>query len=224
MMHLRSLRGFTLVEVLVATSVTAIAVAAAVSILVSLSKEKRRNEILLNLSAIRLEFQEHLLRNRDWQATKGANPAMSCFNGSTATSCASLIASGKQPLKLVSGDSSLIYDSANPQSGYTLQGAACDTYGSSKDCVIKPLLTWEVQCNTAFDPSCVSPLVNTDLGFIYSGPDIGSINFKIYGFHLSNSTFPFPSTGACTGAVPVCTATQAAICEAGAWTCEEFGL
>jgi hypothetical protein len=91
------------------------------------------------------------------------------------------------------------------------------------DCILKPDLKWKAECNLIADPTCLSPLIVVDLNFTYSGPSVGAINFASYGFRLSKATFPLSVGHPCSGPIPACTVSQAAICESSAWVCREFG-
>ena len=129
-----------------------------------------------------------------------------------------------RPLKLAD-IGGVIYDGTILGTGYTLTGATCTTYGApNTDCVLRPLLTWKAQCDAAVDPLCERPVILIRLDYAYNGPDLGPINFQSQGFAISQPTFPLAATEACTGVIPICTATQAAVCVSSTWTCEEFGL
>lgn len=219
--------GLTLFEILVALAITSVLTAVIGDALLSEIKVQKRAELLATIASVRLNFQELIVRQKDWSVTTSKTSSMSCFSGSTPTSCAWAASLGPQPLALYSSTSAVtpVYDSAVGDSGYTAQGQACGTFGKSNDCILKPLLTWSLQCNLAADPSCKGPLVIVHLDYKYIGVDLGSIHLSAYGFDIAKTTFPVTPTGACVGSPPVCTNPgETSICEAGTWTCRGFGL
>jgi hypothetical protein len=213
---------------MVAIAMAGISVLIAAQILTLTARAKSRNDFLIVVSELRQTFQQAVIRTADWTITKAQNPAMACFAGGSASTCSGQAAAAgyPQPFKLYSADGAVIYDATNPASGYTLNGAACTTFGTTApaSCLIKPLLTWNLQCNLAIDPSCLSPLVVIDLDYQYNGASLGPINFATYGFHLLIPTFAYRQTPTCSGAIPICTGSQQVVCVARTWTCKEFGI
>jgi hypothetical protein len=187
-----------------------------------LIKEKSRADLLMTVADLRLRFQRAVLKSQDWAATQSHESNMSCFSGTLPSSCLTTASLGFQPLKVYESGS-LFFDSSSSTAGYTRSGVACSTYGTTGDCILKPDLKWKAECNLIADPTCLSPLIVVDLNFTYSGPSVGAINFASYGFRLSKATFPLSVGHPCSGPIPACTVSQAAICESSAWVCREFG-
>jgi hypothetical protein len=209
---------------MISLAIGSVVVLAISTALYDLSKEQARANALLSLAEIQLSFQNALLRSSDWDQTKSQNPNMSCFAGKDPSDCSALASQPPQPLKLYSGGQ-LLYDAGNSQSGYDAHGAPCSTYGSSTDCIFKPLLNWHAECNFGIDPSCQSPLVVVNLTYTTTKNDYSSVNFASLGFSIANVPFALSSAGVCPAAPPAsCPAGQEAICEQTGWTCREFGL
>lgn len=225
--------GFTVGELLIAAGITAVVMSAVAASIVSLMKQKKRADFLVALSGVRLELQQTIVRADDWAKTKTMNPGMACIAGSVplaggcpafASSSNGLGLSAPSPLKLYNASGTVVYDSSDPASGYTMNGAPCSGFGTAVDCIVKPKLDWQAQCNLSVDPQCRGPLLLVTLGYVYGGPDLGPINFSLYGFEIASVTFPLSGVAqACSGPLPACGGGRAIVCESGIWTCEEFG-
>ena len=211
-----------MIELITAIGVSAIIIVLASTVFYRLYQEKMRADFVFALTSIRISFQQSVINSQTWALTQSNTPAMGCFSGGTPAPCVG-IGTTATDMVIYSGTTPL-YDSTNATAGYTLEGLPCATYGAPGACVIKPHVTWLLQCNSVIDPTCLSPLVILNLNYAYNGPDVGATNLNSYGFQITKATFPVKSSTTCTGAVPPCTATQAAMCQGGSWVCEEFGL
>ena len=221
---MRRVNGFSLAEVVVALGVGSIAVLISTTILVQLYGAKRRADFLVGLSDIRVSFQRAILDGQSWDQSRLSDSMMNCFSGAQST-CLALNGMAARDFKIFSG-SQLLFDSTDALAGYTLTGQPCSTFSTtSATCLLKPHVTWQAQCNLAADPTCLSPLILVRLNYTTSSEfDLTSINLASYGFQISKATFAIKASDSCAGAIPICSGSQAAICENSNWTCEEFGL
>ena len=73
-------KGFSLIETLIAVSLSVVGIVVLASLISELAKSQQRAALQLGLSEIRLSFQMALTRQADWQITVQQNPGMHCFS------------------------------------------------------------------------------------------------------------------------------------------------
>lgn len=221
---IKSKKAYSLVELLIVMGIMGILFLFTANLMDSFDKEKAKTESLVSLFNVKFAIQKALMSTYNWNQIMSADSRMSCFSGSTATSCLAINSITQNGLRIYNGND-ILFDGTNPNSGYTKKGTPCNTFGSSSDadCYYRPNISWRAECNLTVDSTCSSPIIIIDVNFQVNGSTAESINLGAYNFTLNKSTFPIIANRPCGGAIPACTGSQQAVCKAdGIWTCLEF--
>ena len=139
-------RGFSLVEVMIATGISAIVVLGASSLFIDSAKLESSQERQFWIAARRMEFQGLIRSQNGWASILTNNPAMSCF--AAGTSCSGV--STSQALKLPVD--SIVLDGALNTVGLKNKGDFCNAFDSvtgNSSCPVGIQLNWTALCDDA---------------------------------------------------------------------------
>ncbi len=142
-------RGFSLIEVMVAVGISGLVVLGTSSLFIDSAKVESGQERQFWIAARRMEFQGIIRSEAGWNSILANNPAMSCF--AAGTSCAAV--STSQALKLPID--SIVLDGALNTIGIANKGDFCNAFNSANgnsSCPVGIQLGWIALCD---DASCL---------------------------------------------------------------------
>lgn len=179
-------RGLSLLEMMVATAVTSMVVLGSATLLEKSKKMENKDMLLFWISTSRIEIQNILKSQSDWQITQNINPSMQCLSTAN-TSCAAFV--DPQPLRIqIASDppaAPLILDGATSTWGIGRNGGYCnqfDAVNGNASCPIGIRLSWKVICD---NPQCEHAQPQMDVQFQIKEPgqpleNLRSFDLRVY--------------------------------------------
>jgi len=174
-MLLWKIAGFTLPEILVATSISGLVAAGALELIVQSKRTSVNSENKTWIAIRRADFDRYLHSSTGWSDVLAQNPSMACLT--SASGCPSITT--PQPLKLPTSDGTVL-DGANPGTGMTSSGLYCTTFDpnvGSDACPIGLDLKWEALCDSS---ACIHPQPKLTIGFKKKIPSQSLQNMPSY--------------------------------------------
>lgn len=156
-------RGFSLIEILIATSVLGMLAMGVITTFQQLAKQQFRSNMAAQSDVFRRNMIAHLQNEQAWQRTMNdaANTSMACLRNST--SCTG--AGG--PFRLRDSQNGMVYDAmTSPTAGLTADGRPCNTFNAVDGddvCLLRMELSWTPICSG----TCMSPQVQVRGGVRY---------------------------------------------------------
>lgn len=141
--------GFSLVEVIVATSISAVVVLGTTVVFTDSARMETVQERHFWIAARRMEFHGLVRTQTGWNSIVTANPAMACF--AAGTTCAAFAT--PQPLQFPIDGS--VLDGSATSTGMTNKGDFCSTFDAAAGnsaCPVGISLSWVANCD---DVNCL---------------------------------------------------------------------
>ena len=155
------MRGLTLIELLIATGVLAVALMLIANMAMQLTSISHKTTEKTEIESFRKQIINTVTDPNAWAQTytsgtsgQYAGGNMGCILNNT-TSCP---AGQMQPFALLDGAGNLVYDGLSASEGFTPLGLRCttfDTNNATSNCFYHYALTWTAVCNG----SCINPVV-----------------------------------------------------------------
>ncbi len=139
-------RGFSLLEIVIATSISSMLALGTASIFIDSTKMESTQERQFWIAARRIEFQNLIRSQNGWTAILANNPTMACF--AAGTSCAGVATA--QPL--VVPIDAILLDGASASVGMSNRGSFCSNFDSTNGnsaCPVGLRLNWQALCDDA---------------------------------------------------------------------------
>ncbi|RYZ93318.1 MAG: hypothetical protein EOP06_01375 [Proteobacteria bacterium] len=140
---LRSDRGFSLVEIVIAAGLSTAVIAAAGAALIDSKSLQNEQTEKFWIEERRLEMANAIATVEGWNQTVALNPGMNCFTSPNGCPAARM----PQPLKI--SLSGALLDGANANAGMSSNGDICNTFSSANgdaSCPYGITLTWQAVC------------------------------------------------------------------------------
>ncbi|MFP5520676.1 MAG: hypothetical protein ACLGGX_12285 [Bdellovibrionia bacterium] len=168
-------KGITLTQVLVMMSVISISSVAILNLMESQKNVQTEMNVKTTLMTLRQNILGTIGNHYAWSQTRTKNFTMQCLSPSQPYCNPN--SSQRALLALYDSSGTLLYDSTDPQNGFTLSGQACNTYSvnGNDNCPIRIDIEWRGACaavpcadmedmihiNFAYSPSTKSFPLNT---------------------------------------------------------------
>ncbi len=179
-------RGATLLEIIVASSLSVFVLAGVTVTLISEVKSQKKVESFFWLSQVRSEVIGNLKKKAVLDATilSASNPSMACLAPKTAgAGGTSLDCQGKGgPIVSVSDSSGhVLIDNSTASSGFTAAGKPCSSFSTtSTDCPFRFELSWEPVCPPT--GACFSPDIKFNGNLLIADALKSQANPELYRF------------------------------------------
>jgi prepilin-type N-terminal cleavage/methylation domain-containing protein len=165
-------RGFSLLELLVALGVLSVVVFAIADLNLSLRKQQITTTYSTQLDVLKRNIVAVVNNENSWLKTIAAGSPtglypqsnMGCLADGTTPCTVDGTPGGaliqNQPLALLDAAGNVVFDSTQPNSGFTLQGLPCSNFSmtGNDDCPLRFQLNWSAVCS----PPCTNPLVKVN--------------------------------------------------------------
>ncbi|MFZ4404659.1 MAG: PilW family protein [Pseudobdellovibrionaceae bacterium] len=177
-------KGFSLIETMIAATMTAVVVGGTMSYYISLQNRNVQNNIITELDSFNRELKANITNPVAWDNTRSNNTEFDCYS---TNSCNTDL----KKFEVFDKFSRSFYDAKSTNKGIALNGIACDTFNAaldSADCPVSLDLTWRVICDGSYDAKilgskCAEPLVEVEAKYKKNQlASIANLNFNKLNF------------------------------------------
>jgi hypothetical protein len=159
-----------LLSALIAISIISASFFALFSMFQVTQKQSLRLNASLSGMIINSNLGTYLRNDLSWNNIKNdtsCNSSLVCLKNNT--DCTSASQNRREIYCLYSASNSLIYDSRNPSQGFSINGAPCTSFDSSRGnpyCPFRPRIYWKADCASA---PCIAPPYDLIVEFEFKG-------------------------------------------------------
>lgn len=152
---LRSLNGFTLVEVMIAGAIMTVVIFASAEFMAQMARSQARLALVQTAQDFKHRVVETLTSSASWLATLSdpGNTTFSCLTDGS-DSCMALSTrkgigeDSSRNFRIITSTGTVVFDSRDPSQGLSQRGSPCHSFPSS-DCPLRLEVTWTAACPAA---------------------------------------------------------------------------
>lgn len=188
-------KGFSLLQVLTATTILGVVSATLMASIFEKAQFKAMSKTKTGIAAARSNLKNVMLHNVSWYYTiydsvnEAQNPEIACVRG-TAEAFNVNCNNASGTLRVVDASQNVFYNTFSQTQGFDKDGLICNSFDSANgnfSCPLRAVVTWSANCST--DP-CYKPNdIIVEVKFEYKTSD----SDKKIAFNPSNYNFAFSS-------------------------------